>query len=224
MSQAGIVVKDIWKTYNGQRYVLRGVTFEVPPNELALITGRSGTGKTTLLNIIGCIDAPTKGSVFLNGYEITALPPRELTNLRLHHIGIVFQSHNLIDSLTVRDNIALPLRIAKVKNPDVKVRALLRAFDITNIERAKPNEISGGERQRVAIARALSNNPSILLADEPTASLDVENCEIVFDAFRQAQEMFNTTILIASHDQFLADRIPHRYALDTGKIREGGTP
>ncbi len=215
-----VKIKNLWKTYDGQRHVLKGVDLTVKPEETILIRGRSGSGKTTLLSMIGCIDTPTKGSIFLNGYDAAKLGQRELAKIRLHRIGIVFQSHNLIHDLTVFDNVLLPLKIAKDKDGVKRVNRLLETFEILDLANKKPAEISGGERLRVAIARALANNPSILLADEPTSSLDMDNCNIVTQAFKKANKEFGTTVIIASHDFDLDNHVDKEYVLRRGQIFE----
>jgi len=184
MKEMKIVVKDVWKTYDGSRDVLRGVNLEIPPRQMILIKGRSGSGKSTLLNLMGCIDVPTKGEIQLNGYDTASLSDKELANIRLHKVGIVFQSHNLINDLTVYENVLLPMKIAKWHDGDWRVKELLHSFGLGSYADKYPDEISGGERQLVAVARALANSPSVLLADEPTASLDIDNCDIVIDALR----------------------------------------
>ncbi len=216
-----VKIENLWKTYDGQRDILKGVNLTVEPEEMILIRGRSGVGKTTLLSIIGCIDTPTKGSIFLNGYDAAKLSQKELAKIRLHRVGIVFQSHNLIHDLTVFDNVLLPLKIAKNKDGVKRVKRLFDTFDILELANQKPAEISGGERQRVAIARALANNPSILLADEPTSSLDTDNCRIVTQAFKKANKEFGTTVIIASHDLDLDNHVHRKYVLRDGQIFEG---
>ena len=213
-----VKIKDVWKSYDGQRDILSGVSLTVEPEEVIVIRGRSGCGKTTLLSIIGCIDTPTKGNVLLNGYDAAKLSEKELAKIRLHRIGIVFQSHNLIHDLTVFDNVLLPLKIAKSKDGYKRVKKLLETFNILDLADQKPAEISGGERQRVAIARALANNPSILLADEPTSSLDNNNCKKVISAFKKANKEFGTTVIIASHDLDFDDHVDKEYLLNDGRI------
>jgi ABC-type lipoprotein export system ATPase subunit len=216
-----VKIKDLWKTYDGKKQILKGVSLTVEPEETILIRGRSGSGKTTLLSIIGCIDTPTKGNILLNGYDAATLREKELAKIRLHKIGIVFQSHNLIHDLTVFDNVLLPLKIAKDKEGVKRVKKLLKTFDIHELVHMKPSEISGGERQRVAIARALANNPSILLADEPTSALDMENTKIVTQAFKKANKEFGTTVIIASHDLDLENHSHKKYTLRDGQIFNG---
>lgn len=213
-----VKINDLWKTYDGKRQILKGINLTVKPEETILIRGRSGSGKTTLLSIIGCIDTPTKGNIFLNGFDAAKLSEKELAKIRLHRIGIVFQSHNLIHDLSVFDNVLLPLKIAKDKESTKKVKRLLETFDIYKLAQMKPSEISGGERQRVAIARALANNPSILLADEPTSALDLDNCKLVTKAFLKANKEFGTTVIIASHDLDLNNHVHTKYLLKDGQI------
>jgi ABC-type lipoprotein export system ATPase subunit len=220
MKQMNIVINDVWKTYDGRRQVLQGINLEIPPREIILVKGRSGSGKTTLLNLIGCIDVPTKGEIQLNGYDTASLSDKELANIRLHKIGTVFQAHNLIGDLTVYENVLLPMKIAKWHDGDWRVKELLHTFDITKYSDKYPDEISGGERQRVAVARALANNPSVLLADEPTASLDLDNCDIVIDAFKKANREFGATVVIASHDPVVEGHVEKKYFLNRGELQE----
>ena len=220
MKEMKVVVRDVWKTYDGQRDILRGINLEIPPREMVLIKGRSGSGKTTLLNLMGCIDIPTRGEIQLNGYDTGSLSDKDLANIRLHNIGIVFQAHNLINDLTVYENVLLPMNIAKWRDGDWRVRELLHTFDLDDYAEKYPDEISGGERQRVAVARALANNPSVLLADEPTASLDLDNCDIVIDAFKKANKEFGATVVIASHDPVVEEHVETKYYLNRGELRE----
>ncbi len=215
-----IVVHDVWKTYDGQRDILRGVSLEIAPRDMILVKGRSGSGKTTLLNLLGCVDIPTKGEIRLNGYDTASLSDKELANIRLHKIGIVFQGHNLIADLTVFENVLLPMKIAKWHDGNFRVQELLHTFDLDGYKDKYPDEISGGERQRVAVARALANNPSVLLADEPTASLDLDNCDIVIDAFKKANREFGATVVIASHDPVVEEHVEKKYFLNRGELRK----
>ena len=221
MKQMNIVVKDVWKTYDDKKEILKGINFTVEPNEIVLIKGRSGSGKTTLLNLIGCVDKPSKGEIFLNGYNTNKLSDKELANIRLHKIGIVFQAHNLIKDLTVHENVLLPMKIAKWHDGDWKVGELLKTFNLKSYANKFPDELSGGERQRVAVARALANSPTVLLADEPTASLDIDNCEIVMDAFKKANQEFGATVIIASHDPAIEGHVARKFYLNRGVLTEG---
>ncbi|MFO7618476.1 MAG: ABC transporter ATP-binding protein [Thermoplasmata archaeon] len=219
MKEMNIIVRDVWKSYDGSRDVLKGVNLEIPPREMVLIKGRSGSGKSTLLNLMGCIDVPTRGEIQLNGYATAKLSDKELANIRLHKIGIVFQAHNLITDLTVYENVLLPMKIAKWQGGDWRVKELLHSFGLDSYSDKYPDEISGGERQRVAVARALANSPSVLLADEPTASLDIDNCDIVIDAFKKANREFGATVVIASHDPALEGHVQTKYVLERGELR-----
>ncbi len=218
MKQMDIVLKDVWKSYDDRKEILKGINMTIQSNDMVLIKGRSGSGKTTLLNLIGCIDTPSRGQIFLNGYNTGELSDKELASIRLHKIGIVFQAHNLINDLTVFENVLLPMKIAKWHDGDWKVRELLKTFDLYEYSSKYPNELSGGERQRVAVARALANNPTVLLADEPTASLDMDNCDIVMEAFKKANKEFGATVIIASHDPAVESYIGHKYYLKRGVL------
>jgi ABC-type lipoprotein export system ATPase subunit len=211
-------MEGVWKTYDGSHYVLKDVNLAVPSGEFVLITGRSGSGKTTLLNILGCMDVPSKGRICLNGYDTGKLSQRELAGARLHKIGMVFQSHNLIGDLTVLENVTLPMKIAGEKGARERARALLSTFELESYADRFPSEISGGERQRVAVARALANRPAVLLADEPTASLDEENSRLVHDTFMKANREFGTTVVIASHDRSTWRSVQTHYDLVRGSF------
>ncbi|MCK5037745.1 MAG: ABC transporter ATP-binding protein [Thermoplasmata archaeon] len=221
MKQMNIVLKDVWKSYDQRKDILKGINMDIEANDMVLIKGRSGSGKTTLLNLIGCIDTPSKGTIFLNGYNTGELSNKELANIRLHKIGIVFQAHNLINDLTVFENVLLPMKIAKWHDGDWKVRELLKTFDLYEYSSKYPNELSGGERQRVAVARALANSPNVLLADEPTASLDIDNCDIVMEAFKKANKEFGATVIIASHDPAVESYMDKKYYLKKGVLGGG---
>ena len=212
-----IRTEGIWKEYDGHP-VLKGINMDIRQGAMVLIQGRSGSGKTTLLSIIGCMDLPTRGKLIIEGEDATTMSHKQLAHLRLNKIGFIFQDHNLINSLTVEENIMLPMRIAKYHNGGNRVSELLETFDITYIRDKKPKYISGGEKQRAAIARALANKPDILLADEPTASLDLENAEVVLDAFKKANERYDTTIIIASHDQIMKSHMQEVHSLINGEL------
>lgn len=218
MDRNAVEIKDVWKSYDGKHYVLRGIDLVIPAKDMVLIRGRSGTGKSTLLNLISCVDTPTKGEVIIEGQSTESMSQKELAYLRLHRIGIVFQAHNLLSDLTVFENIMLPLSIAKSKLAEIRVKELLTTFELQYISDNKPDEISGGEEQRVAIARAMANNPSILLADEPTASLDIKNSENVLETFRKVNREFETTVIISSHDPLVDSYVPKTYYMREGKL------
>lgn len=214
-----VVVRKVSKSYDGVRHIVKDINLKVAAGDEILLWGRNGSGKTTLLNLVGCIDLPSSGRVIVTGKDTSKLSPRQMARLRLTRIGHVFQHHNLIDDLTVEENILLPLRIAKDRKANAKVKSLLAKFELKPLARKKPGEISGGESQKVAIARALANSPTILLADEPTASLDSKSCEIVLDAFRRIREGFDATVIVASHDPLLYDQIEKKYFLFDGQLK-----
>ncbi len=205
---------------------LRGVSLEVERGEFVAIIGPSGSGKSTLLGIIGGLDTPTTGSVFIDGQDITNLNERALTRVRNEKIGFVFQSFNLIPTLSALENVALPVQFsAKSKaNPHKRAKELLQMLGIGDRLGHRPTQLSGGQQQRVAIARALANDPPILLADEPTGNLDTESSEVVMNAFREVQERTNTTIIVVTHDMDVASQCDRVIALIDGKIAEDLDP
>ena len=218
MVGAVLLAQDIWKSYDGRTDVLRGVNLHVGIGEAVLLWGPNGSGKTTLLSILGGLDAPSRGSVVLSGREISRLREAELAKVRLHDVGFVFQTHNLIDDLTVEQNIALPLRLARKPAGD-RVAELLDAFGLTALATRRPNEISLGESQRVAVARALANGPKLLLADEPIASLDTQGTADVLDAFERARTSFGAAIVVAAHDSEFKTLSASRFSLEEGVLR-----
>ena len=211
-----IEVKGLVKKYNGRNAVLDGISFAVSEGEFVIIYGKSGCGKTTLLNILGGLDRPTSGDVLLDGKNISELPEDELAKLRLEKIGFVFQDFNLLLDLTVRENVALPLRFSKKKDGG-RVDVLLEKFDIKHIANETANKVSGGEAQRAAIARAMMNEPRIILADEPTGNLDEENTTNVMDMLSLVRKEFGTTVVLATHDTGLFGHATGRILLKAGK-------
>jgi putative ABC transport system ATP-binding protein len=174
------------------------VNLTVESGEIVLIAGRNGCGKTTILNIAGCLDIPSKGTVSIKGRSIGGLSEKELSEIRLRTIGFVFQDHNLIEELTVAQNVMLPLRLAKADQREERTRKMLESFGLLGLSSRRPMELSTGQRQLVAVARAFANGPSVLLADEPTASLDEENRSRVLDALCVANEM-GAALLMTCH-------------------------
>jgi putative ABC transport system ATP-binding protein len=197
------------------------VTLEARAGEAVLIWGANGSGKTTLLSILGGLDVPSKGSVVLGGREIARLKESQLAKVRLHDVGFVFQTHNLIDDLTVEENVALPLRLAH-RPAQSQVADLLKVFDLSRLATRHPNEISVGEGQRVAVARALANGPKVILADEPTAALDAKGTAAVLDAFELARTSFQTALIVASHDPMLQGFRAEAYHLEDGTLAPTG--
>ncbi|MFP4662595.1 MAG: ABC transporter ATP-binding protein [Halanaerobiales bacterium] len=217
-----IEVKSVKKDYPLGKttvHALRGIDISVEEGSFFSIVGPSGSGKTTLLNIIGCIDSPTKGSVKIHGEEITSLNDREITDLRLHKIGFIFQTFNLIPVLDVRENVEFPLLLMKKHNKeevDARVEKLIEEVGLIDYIGHKPAELSGGQRQRVAIARALITNPDIVLADEPTANLDSITSESILSLMRELNEIEKTTFIFSTHDPEVL-----KYAKNIVKIKDG---
>jgi putative ABC transport system ATP-binding protein len=203
-----IETRDLWKTYvmgEEQIHALRGVSIEIDRGEYVAIMGPSGSGKSTLMNLIGCLDTPTKGSYLLNGKEVASMNDDELARIRNEEIGFVFQTFNLLPRATALHNVELPLVYAGVtgKVRQDRARQALEKVELTERAAHRPNELSGGQRQRVAIARALVNNPSILLADEPTGNLDSKTGNEIMGVFAKLHEGGNTIVLV-THEADIA--------------------
>ena len=203
-----IETRDLWKTYvmgAEEIHALRGVSLHIARGEYVAIMGPSGSGKSTLMNLIGCLDTPTKGSYVLNGKEVSTMDDDELARVRNEEIGFVFQTFNLLPRATALHNVELPLVYAGVsaRERQQRAREALEKVDLASRMNHKPNELSGGQRQRVAIARALVNNPSILLADEPTGNLDSKTGVEIMGLFARLHEAGNTIILV-THEADIA--------------------
>ncbi len=205
MNENMIEVQDIHKSF-GALEVLKGVNLRVKKGEIVAIVGKSGAGKTTLLQIIGTLDRPTKGKVLIEGNDVFALNDRDLAAFRNRHIGFIFQFHQLLPEFTALENVCIPAMIAREKESDYRPRAekLLRDLGLEDRMGHKPNALSGGEKQRVAAARALMMNPNIILADEPTGSLDEKNKKELSDLLLQLRRKYGQTILLVTHDKELA--------------------
>lgn len=206
-----IEVKNIHKSF-GELEVLKGINLKVEKGEIVAIIGKSGAGKTTLLQIIGTLDRPNKGKVLIDGQDVFALNDKQLAAFRNKHIGFIFQFHQLLPEFTALENVCIPAMIAHEKESDYKPRAEKLLTDLGLQERMnhKPNELSGGEKQRVAAARALIMNPDIILADEPTGSLDEKNKKELSELLLKLRKEYGQTILLVTHDKELAsiaDRI-----------------
>jgi len=199
-------VQDVSKIYHlGKTEVpaLRGVSLDIHRGEFLSIAGPSGSGKTTLLNLIGCIDTPTSGRVIVDGSDTRDLSERALTALRLHRIGFIFQTFNLVQVLSVRQNVEFPLLLQgglTRKEREARVGALLEAVGLAGHARHRPSELSGGQRQRVAVARALVTGPALVLADEPTANLDSRTGETIIDLMKEMNARDGTTFIFSTHD------------------------
>lgn len=208
-----IEIKDIKKSF-GSLEVLKGIDLTINKGEVVSIVGPSGAGKTTLLQIIGTLDRPDSGSVIVDGIDTTQLTQKRLSDFRNQHIGFVFQFHQLLPEFTALENIMIPAYIAGVSNKDARKRAeeLLRFMGLIDRTHHKPNELSGGEKQRVAVARALVNTPAVILADEPSGSLDSQNKTELHQLFFDLRDQFGQTFVIVTHDEQLAtitDRTIH---------------
>ncbi|MEM4811370.1 MAG: ABC transporter ATP-binding protein [Sulfolobales archaeon] len=216
-----VVLKDVWKVYKTGKVewpALRGVNLSVRRKTLTMVIGPSGSGKSTLLNIIGGLDKPTSGSVFVNNVDISKLNGRKLADYRNNHVGFVFQSYNLLNYLTVFENVELPLIIKGVPHRERKelVLKMLDMLGLKGMEFKRPLELSGGEQQRVAIARALVNAPNLILADEPTGNLDSKNAQIVVEVFKNLVVEHGKTVLMVTHNVELT-----RYADVIVKMTDG---
>lgn len=215
-----IQLKGIEKRYElGDQVVfaLRNVDLVISKGEYVALMGPSGSGKSTLMNIIGCLDTPTAGTYILNGTDVSRMSDSDLSHVRNKEIGFVFQTFNLLSRLTARDNVAMPLIYAGASRKEREARATQALTDVGLTDRMhhKPNELSGGQRQRVAVARALVNNPSIVLADEPTGNLDTNTSKEIMALFDEIHQKGNTVILV-THEEDIA-----RYAKRIVRLRDG---
>jgi putative ABC transport system ATP-binding protein len=215
-----IETRDLWKTYvmgEEEIHALRGVSIVIERGEYVAIMGPSGSGKSTLMNLVGCLDTPSKGSYLLNGKEVAAMNDDELARIRNEEIGFVFQTFNLLPRATALHNVELPLVYAGMPSKDRQQRAREALGKVELLDRAshRPNELSGGQRQRVAIARALVNNPSILLADEPTGNLDSKTGNEIMGVFERLHGGGNTIVLVTHEAEIAA------YAHRIIHIRDG---
>ena len=208
-----IDIKGITKSF-GSLQVLKGIDLHIKKGEIVSIVGPSGAGKTTLLQIIGTLDKPNKGSITIDGVDISTLSTKKLSDFRNKHIGFVFQFHQLLPEFTALENIMIPAYIAGKSNKEATKRAneLLNFMGLSDRANHKPAELSGGEKQRVAVARALINNPAVILADEPSGSLDSKNKTELHQLFFDLRDKFGQTFVIVTHDEGLAkitDRTIH---------------
>lgn len=217
-----IELKDIWKTYvlgGTEVHAIAGISFAIMPGEFVAIVGKSGSGKTTAVNQIGCLDEPTSGDILLSGKKISSLSTAELARVRGKEIGYIFQKFNLIKTLSSLENVELPMifqGVSPSRRRDVATK-LLEDLDMEHKLINKPSELSGGQQQRIAIARALANSPNIILADEPTGNLDSKTGIIVMDYLKELHKQGKTIILV-THDDKLSNYAGRIITLVDGKI------
>ena len=219
-----IRAEDLWRTYvmgAEEIHALRGVSFTIAPNEYVAVMGPSGSGKSTLMNLIGCLDTPSRGRYVLRGKIVSEMNDDELAAIRNREIGFVFQTFNLLPRATALHNVELPLVYAGVPKEErlAKARRALEMVDLADRMTHKPNELSGGQRQRVAVARALVMGPAILLADEPTGNLDTATGEEIMRLFEKLHADGNTIILV-THEKDIADHAHRTISIRDGKIEK----
>ena len=217
-----IETRDLWKTYvmgDEEIHALKGVSISIERGEYVAIMGPSGSGKSTLMNLIGCLDTPSKGTYLLNDKEVSQMNDNELARIRNEEIGFVFQTFNLLPRATALHNVELPLVYAGISKKDrlEQARAAIEKVELTHRMTHKPNELSGGQRQRVAIARALVNNPSILLADEPTGNLDSKTGIEIMALFARLHQGGNT-IIVVTHEADIAAYAHRVIAIRDGQV------
>jgi putative ABC transport system ATP-binding protein len=226
LKREGIVIRtyDLWKTYvmgDQEIHAVSGVDIEIRRGEYVAIMGPSGSGKSTLMNLIGCLDSPTRGLYYLNGNLVSDMQDDQLAHIRNKEIGFVFQTFNLLSRASGLHNVELPLIYAGVPKQErlERAKAALRAVDLESRMNHRPNELSGGQRQRVAVARALVNNPSILLADEPTGALDTATGNEIMTLFERLWQQGNTIVLV-THEPDVAMRARRVIHVRDGKVEK----
>jgi putative ABC transport system ATP-binding protein len=225
MSNNTVVVTDVHREYQQGEFVvkaLQGVSLSIEPGEFTVLMGASGSGKTTLLNIIGGLDSPSTGSVQIDGQELASMAANDLSDLRLHKLGFVFQAYNLIPVLTAFENTEFVPLMQGVGVEERRTRSMemLKAVGLGGMEHRLPSELSGGQQQRVAVARALAGNPMLILADEPTANLDSKTGKELIALMRSLNEEKGVTFIFATHDPKVMEAAKRIIHLEDGKIIE----
>lgn len=214
-----IVTRGIQKSYSSL-HVLKGIDLTIDKGEVVSIVGASGAGKTTLLQIIGTLDKPDKGTVTIGTDEVTKLNSKKLSEFRNRHIGFIFQFHHLLPEFTALENVCIPAFIAKTPKREAEKKAmeLLTYLGVHDRSDHKPAELSGGEQQRVAVARALINNPSLILADEPSGNLDSKNAKELHELFFKLRKEFNQTFVVVTHNEELANMADRKIVMRDGNV------
>lgn len=215
-------VKKYYEIKGNITRALDNVSFRIEDGKMAVLAGPSGSGKTTLLNLMGGLDRATDGRILIDGEDILSLPPKKVLAFRRKNIGFIFQSYNLIQSLTAFQNICLPFKVNQCFNDIAKEKVLeiLKTVGLLDRKDAYANELSGGQQQRIAIARALVHEPKIILADEPTANLDTENAMNIIKLLRKMNQEKKITIVISSHDQRVIDMVDQKIMMQDGKVKK----
>lgn len=213
-------IKKVFRTEEVETWALREVSLEVKEGEFVAIMGPSGCGKSTLLNILGLLDNPTEGTYMLNGKDVSKLRENERTDIRKGTIGFVFQSFNLIDELNVYENIELPLLYMQTsaKERKARIEAVMNRMAISHRRKHFPNQLSGGQQQRVAIGRALMNAPAVMLADEPTGSLDSRNGQEIIRLLKESHRKYHQSLIIVTHDENIALQADRIISIADGKV------
>lgn len=218
-----IETKNLYKTYKDEMsevHAVNDVNISISEGEFTAIVGPSGSGKTTLLNLIGGLDTPTSGNLYIDGQDISLLKPKEMVDFRLHNIGFVFQSFNLIPVLSAKENVAFVMELQgrKKSERDERAQELLESVGLGDRSNSRPSKLSGGQQQRVAVARALASKPKFILADEPTANLDSKSAENLLDMMEKLNEKENITFVFSTHDPRIMAKARRIITLEDGKI------